>query len=91
MISNYQTEVRASIDINKDTKHVAYFFIKIPSHMGYVFLPRHVVQKISEKGNQFGFKVQLETGDKNSRTYSNTMVITDMMALIPEKDSGLSQ
>jgi hypothetical protein len=37
-------------------------------------------------GNQFGLKVQLETGDKNSRTYSNTLVITDMMATIPERD-----
>jgi len=86
MIFKHETEARASIDIYKDKKSVAYFFVKIPSHMGYVFIPRHVVQKISEKGNQFGLKVQLETGDKNSRTYSNTLVITDMMATIPERD-----
>ncbi len=86
MIFNHQTEIRASIDINKNTRQIAYFFVKIPSHMGYVFIPRDVVQKISEKGNQFGLKVQLETGDKNSRTYSNTLVITDMMTTIPERD-----
>ncbi len=86
MIFNYQTEVRASIDIYKNSRQIAYFFVKIPSHMGYVFIPRHVVQKISAKGSQFGLKVQLETGDKNSRTYSNTLVITDMMATIPERD-----
>jgi hypothetical protein len=91
MIFNTQTEARASIDIYKNTRQIAYFFVKIPSHMGYVFIPRHVVQKISEKGNQFGLKVQLETGDKNSRTYSNTLVITDMMATIPEKDQGFRQ
>lgn len=91
MIFNYHTEVRASIDINKDTKHLAYFFVNIPSHMGYVYIPRHVVQKISEKGNQFGLRVQLETGDKNSRTYSNTMVITDIMATITDGNSGHSK
>jgi hypothetical protein len=91
MIFNYQTEVRASIDINKNTRHEAYFFIKLPSHMGYVFIPRHVAQKINAKGDQFGLKVQLETENKNSRTYSNTMVITDMMAPIPARDSGLNQ
>jgi len=31
------------------------------------------------------------TGDKNSRTYSNTVVITDMMAPIPEKDQEFKQ
>jgi hypothetical protein len=77
--------------IGQSITQVAYFFVKIPSHMGYVFIPRHVVQKISEKGNQFGLKVQLETGDKNSRTYSNTLVITDMMTTIPERDQGFKQ
>ncbi len=91
MIFNYHTEVRASIDINKDSRHVAYFFVNIPSHMGYVFIPRQVVQKISEKGNQFGLRIQLETGDKNSRTYSNTVVVTDIMATITDGNSGHSK
>lgn len=59
--------------------------------MGYVFIPRDVVRKISEKGNQFGLKVQLETGDRNSRSYSNTLVITDLMAAIAEKDLEFNQ
>jgi hypothetical protein len=86
LVFNHQTEARASIDIYRNENNVAYFFVKIPSHMGYVFIPRNVVQKINSMGNQFGLKVQLETGDKNSRTYSNTLVITDMTAKIPNPD-----
>ena len=84
MVFNHQTEARASIDIYRNENNVAYFFVKIPSHMGYVFIPRNVVQKIHAKGDQYGLRIQLETGDKNSRTYSNTWVITDMLATIPD-------
>jgi hypothetical protein len=83
MVSNHQTEARASIDIIKDKKNIAYFFVKIPTHMGYVFIPRRIVQKINSKGDQYGLRIQLETKNKNSRTYSNTIVIDDMMATIP--------
>lgn len=68
------TEARASIDIIKNKKNVAYFFVKIPSHMGYVFIPRHIVEKITSRGDQFGFRIQLETKDKNNRTYSGTVI-----------------
>ena len=84
MVFNHQTEARASIDIHRNENNVAYFFVKIPSHMGYVFIPRNVVQKINAKGDQYGLRIQLETGNKNSRTYSNTLVITDMLATIPD-------
>ena len=86
MVFNHQTEARASIDIYRNENNVAYFFVKIPSHMGYVFIPRNVVQKINAKGDQYGLRIQLETGDKNSRSYSNTLVITDMFATIPDPD-----
>jgi hypothetical protein len=84
MVFNHHTEARASIDIYRNEINVAYFFVKIPSHLGYVFIPRNLVQKINAKGDQYGLRIQLETGDKNSRTYSNTLVITDMLATIPD-------
>jgi len=84
MVFSHQTEARASIDIYRNENNVAYFFVKIPSHMGYVFIPRNLVQKINTKGDQYGLRIQLETRDKNSRTYSNTLVVTDVLATIPE-------
>lgn len=87
MIFKHETDARASIDIYKNKKNIAYFFIKIPSHLGYAFIPSQIVKKINDKGDQFGLKIQLETGDKNTRTYSNTLVIDDMMAPLLETNT----
>jgi hypothetical protein len=87
MVLKHATEARASIEIFKNKKNVAYFFIKIPSHMGYAFIPSQIVKKMNGKGDQFGLKIQLETSDKNTRTYSNTLVIPDMMAAVHETNT----
>ncbi len=83
MVLNLQTVVKASIDIYKESKQVGYFFIKLPTHMGYLFIPRNIVQKISAKGDQFGLRVQLETRNSNTRAYSDTLIIRDLKAMSP--------
>jgi len=83
MAFNLQTTSKASIDIYRNHAQVAYFFIKLPSHMGYLFIPREVVQKLSAKGDQFGLRVQLETRDNNTRTYSDTLIINDLTTNLP--------
>jgi len=88
LIFNHHTEARASIDIIKNKKNVAYFFIKIPSHLGYVFIPRHITEKITSRGDQFGFKIQLETKDKNNRTYSGTLLTSHILTMMTEKNSN---
>jgi hypothetical protein len=88
LIFNHFTEARASIDIIKNKKNVAYFFIKIPSHLGYVFIPRHIAEQITSKGDQFGFRIQLETKDKNNRTYSGTFLTSHILTTMTEKNSN---
>lgn len=83
MVFNLQTVVKASIDIYKNDEQVGYFFIKLPTHMGYLFIPQKIVQKLSAKGDQFGLRVQLETRDSNTRTYSDTLIISDLTATVP--------
>ena len=87
LIFNNHTEARASIDIIKNEKTVAYFFIKIPSHLGYIFIPRHIAEKITSKGDQFGFRILLETKDKNNRTYSDTLLTSQILTTMTEKNS----
>jgi hypothetical protein len=86
LIFDLSTEARASIDIIKDKKNVAYFFIKIPSHLGYVFIPRHVAEKILSKGDHFGFQIQLETKDNNNRSYSATLLNRHTLTNTSEKN-----
>jgi hypothetical protein len=61
---------------------VGYFSIIIPIHLRYVFIPLDVVQFINQKGDRFELKIQMETRDKNNRTYSKPLIINDMFSTI---------
>lgn len=78
MVFNLQTVIKASIDIYRDQDQVAYFFIKLPSHMSYLFIPQNIVNKMSARGNRFGLRIQLETRDQTTRTYSDTLIVNDL-------------
>ena len=69
-------------------ENVAYFFIKIPNHIENVFIPSHVAEKILSKGDQFGFRLHLETKDKNNRTYSGTFLTGHILTMKTEKNSN---
>jgi hypothetical protein len=81
---NHKMRARAAIDINKNKKPVGYFSIILPVHMGYVFIPQDVVQLMNQKGNQFEMKISLETRDKNNRTYSNSLIVSEMRPTISD-------
>ena len=70
-----KTRARASIDIYENNINVGYFSIILPVHMGFVFIPSEVVQKINQKGDRLVLKISLETRDKNNRTYSKPHVL----------------
>ena len=78
---NHKTRVRASIDIFKKEKNAGYFSIILPAHLAYVFIPVDVVQTINQKGDRFEFKVQIETKDKNNRTYSRPLIVREMLPI----------
>ncbi|UCE56561.1 MAG: hypothetical protein JSV31_14270 [Desulfobacterales bacterium] len=75
---NHKTRARASIDIYKDKKNIAYFSIILPVHMGYALIPNDVVQKLNQKAGRLELKVSLETRDKNNRTYSKPYVVDNL-------------
>ncbi len=78
---NHKTRARASIDIFKDNKNVGYFSIILPVHLAYVVIPADVAQTIGQKGDRFEFKVQIETKDKNNRTYSRPLIVKEMLPI----------
>jgi hypothetical protein len=84
MVFDLQTVVKASIDIYKDQEQAAYFFIKLPSHMSYLFIPRNIVQKMRNRGDRFGLRIQLETRDNSMRTYSNTVIVNDLASTVSQ-------
>jgi hypothetical protein len=73
--SNHKMRARAAIEIFQKKKYAGYFSIILPVHLGYVFIPRDVVQLMNKKGNRFELMISLETRDKNNRTYSKPLVV----------------
>ena len=55
--------------------------------MGYLFIPRNIARKLNAKGDQFGLRVQLETRDSNTRTYSDTLIIDNLQVTVPQEGS----
>ena len=76
---NHPMRARASIDIYSNDKYAGYFSIIVPVHLGFVFIPKDVVQKINQKGNRFEVMISLETRDKNNRTYSKPRTIAQIL------------
>ncbi len=70
---------RASIDIYSKDRYSGYFSIIVPVHIGFVFIPREVAQKINQKGNRFEVMISLETRDKNNRTYSKPLAVNQIL------------
>lgn len=77
---SHPMRARASIDIYSNEEYVGYFSIVVPVHIGFVFIPQDVVQKINQKGNRFEVMISLETRDKNNRTYSKPRTINQMLS-----------
>ena len=71
----HKMRARAAVDIYRGAHAVAYFSVILPVHMGFVFVPRRVVEALNRKGDRFVFRVALETRDKNNRTYSRPVGI----------------
>lgn len=82
---NSRTSVKAAVDIYRKDQNVAYFSVTVPSPMGFVVIPRDIVQKLNQKGDRFEFEIKLETRDKNNRTYSNPFIVKQML---PVKNDG---
>jgi len=76
---NYAMRARVSTDIYSNDNYAGYFSIIVPVHIGFVFIPQDVVQKINQKGNRFEVMISLETRDKNNRTYSKPRTVTQML------------
>jgi hypothetical protein len=76
---NHPMRARASIDIYDDERYAGYFSVILPVHVGFVCIPKNVLQKINHKGNRFEVMISLETRDKNNRTYSKKRAVNQKL------------
>jgi hypothetical protein len=81
----HRMRARAAIEIYNNEEEVGYFSIILPVHLGYVFIPKDVVQTMNQKGDRFALKISLETLDKNNRTYSKPFTIDKKLPSTPPR------
>ena len=64
--------MRAIINIYRDGDYVGVVYATVPTHLGRLFVPKDVLEKVEEEGDQFELIIQLRTNDNNNRTYSKS-------------------
>ncbi|MDM8536945.1 LamG domain-containing protein [Desulfobacterales bacterium HSG17] len=72
MFSNVSTSIRTWIDVYNNEIPIGDIFIKVPTHMGWAFVPKNLLQKF-ENGNVIKIGLHVRTNDNNNRSYSKTI------------------
>ena len=72
----WKTSVRAQINIYRGDEFVGVLYPKVPTHLGRLFVPSDIFQKIKEEGDLFKLQIQLRTNDNNNRSYSKERKIS---------------
>lgn len=67
---NLETSVRVWIDSYKGKTWIGEAFVRVPTHMGRLFLPSSIVSQLKKQGDNFTMGVHLRTNDNCNRTYS---------------------
>jgi hypothetical protein len=63
---------RAVIDVYEGSTYKAYIQTTVPIHMGQVFFPADIIDKLKTLGGDtYRFRVQNRSNDNNNRTYSD--------------------
>ena len=77
MDSSLQTSARAYIDCyDANDNLIAELYVRIPTHMGFLFVPKSVVDQLLLIGKKFGFGTQIRTNDNNNRSCSTGLKIS---------------
>jgi len=84
----YDLQYRAGVAVYNNGQFVALFWPNIPIQMGSSFIPAATYQELLGKGDEIRFTLQVRTRNNNSRAYSNSIPVQDLLAplsIIPKK------
>jgi hypothetical protein len=85
MSQNISVSSRAFIMVYDDQEMTAYFHVKVPSHMGHLFISSDKVQELMAKGNRFMYGVDVRSNDNNNRTYGSGLEVNNLLTTVSKK------
>jgi len=70
-----QSSVRAWIDyFDEKQKLIGKIWVTLPTHIGYLPIPRSTLEQISQVGKTFEFGIHIRTNDNYNRSYSTSIM-----------------
>jgi hypothetical protein len=76
----YELQYRAGVSVLNNGQLTALFWPNIPIQMGSSFIPAATYQELLGKGDEIRFSLQVRTRNSNSRAYSNSVPVQDLLA-----------
>lgn len=74
------SSVRMFVYLADATPELQYFLGRVPTHMGYLFVPKDIVDQLKDwqkevKAKKVELQLQVRTNDNQNRTYTDTVMV----------------
>lgn len=79
------TQIRASVGAYLNDQLEFLIYVRLPTHMGFVFIPDTVVQQLPSGTYKYQYQIQVRTLDGNNRAYSKSVFVDDPLTTVLEK------
>lgn len=87
LAAGLETSSRGYVTVRQGGVVAAMYSLKLPVHMGRVFLSKDMVDEITSKGDEYGFHVQVRTNDAINRSGTETVYVTSLNQTASGSDS----
>lgn len=84
--NNYNTLVAASVFAGDGDQFEFLLHVKVPTYMGFIFIPNSVVQQIPGDASEYSYKIWVRTSDGTNRAVSDPIIVNDPLTTIPKND-----
>ena len=84
--NNDNTCVAASVFAGDDDQFEFLLHVKVPTYMGFIFIPNSVVQQIPGNASEYSYKIWVRTSDGTNRAVSDPIIVNDPLTTIPKND-----
>jgi hypothetical protein len=79
------TQIRASVGAYNNDQLEFLIYVRLPTHMGFLFIPNTVVQQLPSGTYKYQYQIQVRTPDGTNRAYSKSVLVNDPLTTVKEK------
>jgi hypothetical protein len=80
------TEVVASVWVFDNDKLEFILWVRLPTYMGFLFIPDTVVQQIPSGASKYYYQIWVRNSDRTNRAASEKLIVNDPLTTVPKND-----